>query len=150
MQLTLFHNWRYKMELLITSKTNQQFVYLLNIMYMLLPNGKYFFVCLEFSSWVLNLAWIYISGSLISRFFTIRFPLGSTIVHLTRGQDVELISRRTKLRFGWTLSSTAESNVEYNARNGFTVERWNVAFLVPTMSVFYWLVIWRNFKGGHL
>ena len=42
----------------------------------------------------------------------IKYPLGSIIVHLTRGQDVELISRRTKLRFGWTLSSTAESNVE--------------------------------------
>ena len=43
----------------------------------------------------------------------INYLLGrSIIVHLTRGQDVELISRRTKLRFGWTLSSTAESNVE--------------------------------------
>ena len=30
--------WRYKMELLIASKTNQQFVCLLNIMYMLLLN----------------------------------------------------------------------------------------------------------------
>ena len=59
-----------------------------------------------------------IRRSLISRFIynseksEIKYLLGSIIVHLRRGQDVELIMRRTKLRFGWTLSSTAESNVE--------------------------------------
>ena len=59
-----------------------------------------------------------IRRSLISRFIynsekrEIKYLLGSIIVHLRRGQDVELIMRRTKLRFGWTLSSTAEFNVE--------------------------------------
>ena len=42
----------------------------------------------------------------------IKYQLGIIIVHLRRGQNVEFIMRRTKLRFGWTLSSTADSNVE--------------------------------------
>ena len=55
------------------SKTNQQFVYLLNIMYIyvvakLLTFLCFLFVCFEFSTWVSNFARGCIRGSLISRF----------------------------------------------------------------------------------
>ena len=57
---TLFHNRRYKME--PTSKANQQFVYLLNIMhmhiYVVAKLLTFFCVCFEFSTWVLNFAWL--------------------------------------------------------------------------------------------
>ena len=86
----------------LTSKTNQQFVYLLNIMHInVVAKLLTFFLCFWISRFIYN-----------REKREIKYRLGSIIVHLRRGQDVELILRRTKLRFGWTLSSTAESNVE--------------------------------------
>ena len=100
------------MELLITSKTNQQFVFVEHNVYVVAKLLMSFFACFEFSTWVLTFRVDLCSRAFIFAIFynrqkrEIKYQSGSIIVLLRRGQDVEFIMRRPKLRFGWTLSST--------------------------------------------